>query len=317
MSEVKAQVENPELMRKLVVERLVGETGDPRHVVEAARAMALRALPIVADTFSDRFPTPMAVDVMSVDVARMAELKPEKDSLDAMVVVPAATSRDALTMRLDPQALSLLVSTLFGGDPDIPPPPLERVPSKIELDVAAMVFEVFAQALNGDGPRALGLRLPVPQPLSGTSDFKRFVVRDGPGVRITFSLGAGDEVGRLTAWMPQRVLLERSAAAHPDTAEERAQAAAWQQHFNGEVLRSNVELTATIPLMKMPLKALAGLKEGQVLELRENAQAETRLSVRGRTIFICEFGKLGQHYTVRVKQPFDARRDVLDGLLAG
>ncbi|WP_159589188.1 FliM/FliN family flagellar motor C-terminal domain-containing protein [Chelativorans xinjiangense] len=313
---MKAQVENPELMRKLIVERLVGETGDPRHVVEAARATAMRALPIVADTFSEKFPTPMAVDVAGIDVARMAELKPEKDSLDALVVVPATTSRDALTMRLDPQALSLLVSTLFGGDPDIPPPPLDRVPSKIELDVAAMVFEAFAQALNGNGPRALGLRLPVPQPLSGVSDFKRFVVRDGPGVRITFSLGAGDEVGLLTAWMPQRVLLARGAAL-PDSAEERVQAVAWRQRFNDEVLRSNVELTATIPLMKMPLKALAGLREGQVLELRENAQAETRLSVRGRTIFICEFGRLGQHYTVRVKQPFDARQDVLDGLLAG
>ncbi|MCT8997795.1 FliM/FliN family flagellar motor switch protein [Chelativorans intermedius] len=311
-----AKAENPELMRKLIVERLVGETGDPHHVTESARAAAMRALPALAEALEERFPQPLAVDVTEIEVVRLAQLKPQADSFDALVVVPAAASRDALTMRLDPQALSLLVSSFFGGDPDIPPPPLERVPSRIELDVAAMVFEIFAKALNGEGPRALGLRLPVPQPLAGPGDFKRFVVRDGPGVCITFSLGAGESAGRLTAWMPQRVVLEGRRAAAPDAAGEKLQASEWRRRFSDEVLRSHVELTATVPLAKLPLKALMGLREGQVLELHEKAQSETRLSVRGRTIFICEFGKLGQHYTVRLTRPFDARQEVLDGLAA-
>jgi flagellar motor switch protein FliM len=96
-----------------------------------------------------------------------------------------------------------------------------------------------------------------------------------------------------------------------------AEAKAWRSRFNEEVMRSKVELKATVPLMKVPLGELAQLQVGQVLELDENARSETRLSARGRTVFVCEFGKLGQHYTVRVRQPFDARQEVLDGLLAG
>ncbi|RVC06359.1 flagellar motor switch protein FliM, partial [Mesorhizobium sp. M7A.F.Ca.CA.002.15.2.1] len=31
--------------------------------------------------------------------------------------------------------------------------------------------------------------------------------------------------------------------------------------------------------------------------------------------FVCEFGKLGQNYTVRIRQPYDAGQDFIDGLM--
>ncbi|WEX08299.1 FliM/FliN family flagellar motor switch protein [Chelativorans sp. AA-79] len=311
-----AAPDNQALMRNLVVERLVGATGDPRQVVEAARGAAMRALPAVQQVLGERFSPSLAVDIADIDDVRLSEARPGQDSFDALVVVPAASSPDALTMRLDPQALSLLVSIFLGGDPDIPPPPLDRPPSRIELDVAALAFEAFAEALNGTGGRSLGLRLPVSQPLAGPVDFRRFVVRDGPGVRISFSLQGGRETGLLTAWIPHRVILETRVSAGRDAPGAPAPAE-WRQRFGDEVMRSKVEVTATIPLTKLSLGALAELREGQVLALHDTAPAQTRLSVRNRGIFVCEFGKLGQNYTVRIKQPFDDRQDVIEGLLAG
>ena len=302
-------------MRDLVVERLVGATGDPRQVLEAARNTAIRALPTLQEIFLEKWPAPLTIDIAGVEMVRLAELKPEPDSYDSLIVIPSAASRDALTMRLDAQALSLLVSVLLGGDPDLPPPPLSRPPSKIELDVAALAFEAFAQALNGIGSRSLGLRLPPPQPLAGSNDFRRLIVRDGPGVRITFSLGSAENAGLLTAWLPHRVILETRAPVGSDTSHSSA-ATEWSQRFGDEVLRSKVQVMATIPLLRMPLGRLAGLEAGQVLELQENAQKETWLSVRNRPVFVCEFGRLGQNYTVRITQPFDERQAVLDGLLA-
>jgi len=307
---------DPALMQDLVVERLVGATGDPRLVVEAARNTAIRALSVVQETFQEKFSAPLSLDVAGIDIVRLAELKPEPDSFDALVVVPSAASRDALTMRLDARALSFLVSVVLGGDPDIPPPPLNRPPSRVELDVAALAFDVFASALNGTGTRSLGLRLPAPQPVAGPGELKRLVVRDGPGIRISFSLGTGPEAGSLTAWIPHRVILQTRAAVGGGAGDPPAPVQ-WRQRFSDEVRRSKVQVTATIPLMKLPLAALADLKPGQVLELQENAPKETHLSVRNRPVFVCEFGRLGQNYTVRIRQPFDDRQAVLDGLLAG
>ncbi|WP_295807309.1 FliM/FliN family flagellar motor switch protein [uncultured Nitratireductor sp.] len=310
-----ALTEDPELMRALVVERLVGATGDPRRVSEAARSCASRALPRVMESLEEKLPTPIAVDLIDVEIVRLAELKPRPECCDALVVVAGEVSGDALTMRLDPTAISLLVAAMFGGNPELPAVQIERPPSAIERDVAALAFDIFAKALNGKGARSLGLRLQVPAVLAG-ADFRRFVVRDGPGVRMRFAIGGEEHGGVLSAWMPQRLLLETREMEAGDQRQQSAKAADWHNRFSDEVMRSNVRLKASIPLMRMALGELASLHEGQVIEFGDGAQPEARLAVREKTVFTCDFGKAGHHYTVRIKQPFDARKDVVEGLLA-
>jgi flagellar motor switch protein FliM len=39
------------------------------------------------------------------------------------------------------------------------------------------------------------------------------------------------------------------------------------------------------------------------------------LASRDRTLFLCEFGRLGQNFTVRVIEPFDAKRELVEELL--
>lgn len=307
--------EDPELMRALVVERLVGATGDPRRVSEAARSRATRALTRVMDALEEKLPAAVKVELIDVEIVRLAELKPKEDCCDALAVIAGEVSGDALTMRLDPTAISILVGTMFGGNPELPAVPLQRPPSAIERDVAALTFDIFAKALNGKGARSLGLRLLLPTVQSG-ADFRRFVVRDGPGVRMRFAIGGEESGGVLTAWMPQRLLLEARELEGSDQRQQNAKAADWHNRFSDEVMRSNVRIRATIPLMRMALGELASLHEGQVIEFGDGAQPEARLAVRDKTVFTCDFGKAGHHYTVRIKQPFDARKDVVEGLLA-
>ena len=52
-----------------------------------------------------------------------------------------------------------------------------------------------------------------------------------------------------------------------------------------------------------------------MIAIDETAQANAVLSARKRPLFICEFGKLGDNYTVRVRHSFDAAQDLMDGLL--
>lgn len=301
------------LSRNAIVERLVGDTGEPEHIVKAARALGLRALPAIRDSLNEQVSYPIEIELETVTLARMAQARrPDADN-DALVVAASATSPDALMLIADAQAIALLVSALFGGDPDMPVAPIRRALTTIELELASVVFEATAKALNGSGVRALSIKFPMPAAVSG-QELRKLIIRDGPSVRMTFRLIAPSGEGSFTVMMPQRVLLlhRGDASAGPADSEGQAQ---WKARFSEEVMRSAVRLEATVPLARMTLGDLSQLFVGQVLEMPENATTETTLSAHRQPLFTCEFGKLGHNLTVRVIEPFDQSKEFIDGLL--
>lgn len=303
---------SPADMRAYIVERLVGETGEPDHVVEAARSLGQRAVPLLVDALTASFPATFGLELKTVEIARFAEAKPEDPTACALTIASSNSSPDAMVFLLDGSALSVLVCALFGGDPDSPVTPLSRALSPTELEIASTVFRTVADVLNGSGDRAFNLRFPLPPAMSGV-DIKKQVIRDGPAVRVEFSIFTAGGRGSLSVLLPQRVLMKHrgdaTATGQADMSEE------WRMRFNEEVMRSAVALEARMPLAKLTLGDIAGLQAGQVLELSEGAQSATTLSSRGKTLFVCEFGKLGQNYTVRIRHPFDAGQDLMDTLI--
>jgi flagellar motor switch protein FliM len=297
-----------------IIERLVGETGEPDQVIAAARALAERAVPAIMAGMQQNMAIVISTEVTGVEVIRFAEARPPKTN-HAMTIAASASSPDALVLSIDNDALAVIVSTLFGGDPQVAVTPIERELSPLETEVATMVFEQVAQAVNGSGPRAFEFKLPLPLAITGT-EMTRHLLRDGPGVRVTFSVATPSSRGTMALTMPQRVLLKHrgdTGAAVRDA----VPATEWRDRFSEEVMRSTVNLEATMPLGRLTLGDLAGFEQGMVIEFDETAQTQARLSARGKTLFVCEFGKLGQNYTVRIRHPFDAGQDFIDGLLPG
>ncbi|MER9329606.1 FliM/FliN family flagellar motor switch protein [Mesorhizobium sp. M0587] len=303
---------NPAQARSLIIERLVGDSGEADQVIDAGRAMAERAVPVLQKGLAGELGVPVIVDLRAVEISRVPEARSRAGDNFAMTVVGSPASSDAMTLVIDAQAIAIMVSTLFGGDPDVPASPIERDLSQIEADVSTMVFQEVAQALNGSGRRSLDLRLPAPRAMSGT-EARRHVLRDGAAVRIVLSISTPADSGTITVTIPQRVVL----ASRGGTASigEDDHGTSWRARFSEEVMRSTVALEATMPLARLTLGDLANLEVGQVIDLDETAQSRVRLSARGKTLFVCEFGKLGQNYTVRIKHPFDAGKDFIDGLM--
>lgn len=295
-----------------IVERLLGDTGEPDHIIKAARALGMRALPAIRESLNEQVSYPIDVEFEFAELSRMVDARRADVSNDALAVAPSATSPDALILIADVDAISLLVSALFGGDPEMPATPIQRDLSSIELEIASVVFEATAKALNGSGPRALSIKFPMQPAISG-AELKKLIIRDGPAVRITFTLLAPSGSGRFTVMMPQRVLLSyRGDVA--DTGEE-LEEARWHKRFSEEVMRSAVRLDAAIPLPRLTLGEISELHEGQILEFPDEATSRTKLSARRTTLFSCEFGKLGQNFTVRIVEPYDAGKEFIDGLI--
>lgn len=304
--------------RNPIVERLIGATGEPDHLLKAARSLGLRALPAIRESLNEQVSYPIEIEMDEVSISRMAEAKRPGIENDALVVASSATSPDALILIADSNAIALLVSALFGGDPNTPMMPIDRPLTSIELELASVVFEAAAKALNGSGVRALSIKFPMQSAISG-KDLRKLIIRDGPAVRISFTMIAPSGEGRFTVMMPQRVLLlhrgdtvpgEKARPEPEDTPGE-----VWRERFSEEVMRSAVRLEATVPLARMTLGELTKLYVGQVIEMPETAPTSTKLSVRRKPLFTCEFGRLGEKYTVQIIEPYDAGKEFMAGLV--
>lgn len=302
----------PAETRAFILERLVGETGEPERIVSAARHLAERAAPAIATRLEELISLPFGVSLATVDIGRMADARPQEGSPSAMCVAGSTASPDALVVVLDPAAIAILVALVFGGEPLAGAEAPQRPLSAVEQEIATKALHAVVEAVNGSGPRSLGVRLPAPPALTG-ADMQKQALRDGPAVRIVFSIFAGAASGHVTVTMPQRLMLKPRGEG--GAANEAAQDGGWGSRFSDEVMRSKVRLDATVPLARMTLGEIGRLAPGQVIELPASAQAETRLSARDKTLFVCEFGKLGQNYTVRIRKPFDAGEDLINGLV--
>lgn len=306
---------NPADTRAYIVERLVGDTGEPDRVIEAARALAERAVPQALAALNSTLAMPVNMEVRNVELARLAAGRPEGSNNHAMAIAASTSSPDAAVMLIDADAIAVVVCALFGGDPDLPATPITRGLSPTETTVATMVFTKLAEAVNGSGPRAFDIRFPLHPAITG-AEMAKHIVRDGPAVRVDFKVFSGKGSGGISMLMPQRVLLKHRGDTVAGQPADKAAQRDWGARLGEEVMRSGIRLDATMPLARMTLGQIAGLQEGQVIAIDPSAQFGVELSSRKKTLFVCEFGKLGQNYTVRIRHPFDAAQEFMDGLLS-
>jgi flagellar motor switch protein FliM len=297
-----------------IVERLVGETGEPERVLGAARDLGERAAQAIGIALEEFLPEGLNVALSAVEIARMADAKPTETGRAAMCVAASSASPDALVIAVDSGATAMVASLMFGADAESPVMSDERAFTSIDLEVARVLLNAVATAVNGTGPRSLSIRLPAPPPVTGEAIIKQ-ALRDGPAVRIAFTLHSGPASAQVNVTMPQRLMLKPrgEGGASPDTQDR----AGWNTRFGDEVIRSRVRLDATVPLARMTLAEVATLHAGQLIELPAGAAGETRLSSRDKTLFVCEFGRLGQNYTVRISKAFDEREDLMEGIVGG
>ncbi|CAG0967241.1 MAG: flagellar motor switch protein FliM [Rhizobiaceae bacterium] len=306
-----ASAVSPADARAYILERLVGDTGEPDKVVEAGRKLGKRTVAELGERLNQHLSFPLEFALERIEIARMAEALSGSAESHAVSVVASQSSPDALLLDMDGDCVSLLVAAFLGADPEFPLSPIDRPLSEIELEMMTTVFQEIADA--ADGPSAgLKLRSPVQRAFTGP-DIAKHILRDGPAIRIPIVIRSPKSSGRVVMTLPQRVLLQSLGSGDGVGQKHGGE---WSERLGEEVRRSTVTLDAVVPLQQMSLGALSTLRVGQILEMPEIARSTTRLASRNKALFICEFGKLGQNFSVRIKHPVDENQDMMDGLLA-
>ncbi|HEY0121743.1 MAG TPA: FliM/FliN family flagellar motor switch protein [Rhizobium sp.] len=208
-----------------------------------------------------------------------------------------------------------LMEHMLGALPETIEAPVARPLSVIELDLSVMVFDkianVLRSAVNAPGGFEPYLDTPYniedrPKPVAGqTDDF-------AAAIAMTISLGKA--VSDIVIIVPQYELL-RTVVSAPRAKNPSSSSDAWAEQLNEQVRRSQVTLEARIRLQSLTLDTISRLAVGDVIPFMDAGDVQVEVSANSKDLYVCEFGRSGENYTVRVKDTVNSDDELLRHLM--
>ena len=89
----------------------------------------------------------------------------------------------------------------------------------------------------------------------------------------------------------------------------------WSEQLGEQVRRSKVTLEARIRLEAQTLDTISRLQAGDIIPFNEASDVRVELNANGRNLYVCEFGRSGARYTVRVKDTYGSEDDLLQHII--
>lgn len=208
-----------------------------------------------------------------------------------------------------------LMERMLGALPETMVQPTLRPLSVMELDLAVMVFDkianVMRSAVNAPGgfepyleaPHNIEDRVP---PTEGQPDEYAAAVK--------MSIKFGVATSHFMLIVPQKVLL-KTTVTPPKAKSPNIKSDAWTQQITEQVHRSQVTIDARIRLESLTLETISKLAVGDVIPFMDSSDVHVEVSANGKDLYVCEFGKSGENYTVRVKDTIGSDDELLRHLL--
>lgn len=290
--------------------RMVGTLGDAKTVAKLCGefgAILAQALPPLLKTESGHDVT---IAFAGSDTGTMDELV---HRLGTSVAISDASLRNwcpHFVLGCDSPIIIAMMESLLGALPDAVTEPEPRALSAIEIDIAAMLFENIGEVVR----MAVGLKSEpvIVRPCNDTERPKPDATAAPVfAAAVTMTMGLGPVLSTFSVIVPQAVLLKTKFLHAPPGQPPKPEAAHWTDQLREQVQRSSVTLNAHIRLERMTLDAISRLQVGDVLMFQDTQDVRVDVSANGRELYICEFGRAGSRYTVRVKDTYGSEEDLL------
>jgi len=210
-----------------------------------------------------------------------------------------------------------LMENLLGALPETIQEPIERPLSQIELDLAVMVFDKIANVLRS-GVNAPGGFEPLLEKAHNAEDRLKpeedHVDEYGVTVKLGITLGTVESEFYLV--IPQKALLKTVVTMPKSKSQSSKSKKEWQEQIAEQVRRSQVTLEARIRLESLTLATVSRLIAGDVIPFRDKGDVMVDVSANGKNLYVCEFGRAGDSYTVRVKDNVSSEDEILKHLMS-
>jgi flagellar motor switch protein FliM len=129
-------------------------------------------------------------------------------------------------------------------------------------------------------------------------------------------MGLGPVLSTFSIIVPQQVLLKTTVVFPKGVAQARKAKSAWGEQLEQQVRRSAVDLEARIRLEDLTLDTISRLQPGDVIPFQDAKDVRVEISANGRDLYVCELGRSGARYTVRIKDTHGSESDILHHLMS-
>ncbi|OWO93797.1 flagellar motor switch protein FliM [Rhizobium esperanzae] len=209
-----------------------------------------------------------------------------------------------------------LMEHLLGATADTIEEPAERLLSVIELDLAVMVFDKIAKVLRSavNAPGGFEPSLSAPH----AHDARPRPVEDKPdefAAAINMSITLAGIVSEFSLIIPQTALLKTKVTPPKPKRQTGGNSPEWTEQLGDQVRRSHVTLEARIRLQDLTLRTISKLMAGDVIPFRDSGDVRVEVSANSKELYICEFGRSGENYMVRVKDTMNSDDELIRHLM--
>lgn len=304
-------------MDPALLARLTGGLGDRRTIDKICADFGQLYSDFLPDVFHSETHLNVDVSYTGCDTGLMSDLVAEVS--DECVVADASLRNwcPGFLMTCGNGFVITLMEHMLGATGDTIEEPVMRPLSKIELDMAVMVFEKIGSVLKSGVNAPGGFETLIERPLNAEDRPKP--AADEPDqyaavLRMTISLGPVSTEFSLI--VPQKALLKTTVVFPKSKGQQAKGKKEWADQIAEQVRRSQVTLEARIKLQTLTLRTISKLAAGDVIPFFDTDDVHVDVSANGKEMYSCEFGKSGANYMVRVKDNMSSDDDILRHLMS-
>ncbi|MCO6187133.1 FliM/FliN family flagellar motor switch protein [Rhizobium sp. L1K21] len=298
----------------LLLARIRGDLGDRQTITKIYEDIAHAFIEFLPEVFQTDTPFEFEIGYEGVETGFLDDLIADLGDTYALCDASLRGWCADYTLACSNTFVMILVESLLGAATDEIIEPEPRPLSKIELELAKMVFERISGvmrsvlSLNGNvepvlsAPYNAGNRPPRPE---GYLDPHAAV--------LNMKFKIGDIHPAFAIVVPQRTLLKTKVVS-AKTGGGRTKKE-WTDQLKAQVERSNIGIEARIKLQELTLNTLSRLQAGDIIPFNDRKDVRVNVRANGKDLYVGELGRTGAKYTVRVKDTFGTEEELLSHLM--
>ncbi len=308
-----AQTNSP--MDDALLAKLTGRLGDKATIEKICASFGLVYSEFLPDVIKSETDVDVVVAYLGCDSGYKNDLIADLGDNITLVDATLRNWSQNITLSCGNGFVITLMEHLLGATPDTIEPPADRLLSVIEKDLAVTVFDKIANVLRSAVNAPGGFEPTLEPPHAGEERPKP--ADDKPdefAATINMSITLAGITSDFAIVVPQAALLKTTVAA-PKAKNQSAQSAEWTDQISEQVRRSNVTLDAKIRLQDLTLRTISKLAAGDVIPFHDIGDVRVDVSANSKELYVCEFGRSGENYTVRVKDTINSDDELIRHLM--